>query len=65
MLRDDIRAAHGELMRIAIGEMRHLRAVNDVLRAIVGSAAYQPALRVAKSLPGTKPGEPRILQHRG
>jgi hypothetical protein len=58
VLRDDIRAAHGELMRIAIGEMRHLRAVNDVLRAIVGSAAYQPALRVAKSLPGTKPGEP-------
>src|SRR5262249_22728488 len=29
-LRDDVRATHAELMRIALGEMRHLRAVNTV-----------------------------------
>jgi hypothetical protein len=63
-LRDDIRAAHGELMRIAIGEMRHLRAVNDVLRAIAGPARYQPALRVAKSVPGTVPGSTRPVRAR-
>lgn len=31
-LRDDVRATRAELMRIAIGEMRHTRAVNDVIR---------------------------------
>jgi hypothetical protein len=59
VLRDDIAAAHGELMRIAIGEMRHLRAVNDVLRALVGPAGYQPALRVASAVPGIEPGTTR------
>jgi hypothetical protein len=64
MLRDDILAAHGELMRIAIGEMRHLRAVNDVLRALVGPVRYQPALRVASAVPGTLPGSTRPVQAR-
>jgi Ferritin-like len=59
MLHDDVVAAHGELMRIAIGEMRHLRAVNDVLRALVGPTRYQPALRVASAVPGTEPGSTR------
>jgi rubrerythrin len=56
-LADDIRASHAELMRIAIGEMRHLRAVNEVLRALqpVG-AAFVPALRPASRLPGKQPG---------
>jgi hypothetical protein len=62
-LSDDIRAAHAELMRIAIGEMRHLRAVNDVLRLTLG-AAFTPALRPASQLPGKLPGtfEPAVFK---
>ena len=58
----DITAAHAELMRIAIGEMRHLRAVNNVLASIAGrtGAAFVPALRVARRLPGdAQPWQPR------
>jgi ferritin-like protein len=56
-LADDIRVAHAELMRIAIGEMRHLRAVNDVLRTLLPpGAAFTPALRAASRLPGKLPG---------
>jgi hypothetical protein len=56
-LADDIRASHAELMRIAIGEMRHLRAVNEVLRALLpAGAAFTPALRPASRLPGKQPG---------
>lgn len=56
-LSDDIRAAHAELMRIAIGEMRHLRAVNDVLRlTLPAGTAFTPALRPASQLPGKLPG---------
>ncbi len=53
-LTDDINAARAELMRIAFGEMRHLRAVNDVLAAIARAAGrpFTPALRVARILPG-------------
>jgi hypothetical protein len=52
-LADDIRVSHAELMRIAIGEMRHLRAVNDVLRTLLpAGAAFTPALRPASRLPG-------------
>jgi hypothetical protein len=54
---DDVRAAYAEIMRIAIGEMRHLRAVNDVLAAVVGRPLYTPALGVATALPGAKPGQ--------
>jgi hypothetical protein len=54
---DDIRVAHAELMRIAIGEMRHLRAVNDVLRTLLPpGTAFTPALRPASRLPGKQPG---------
>jgi hypothetical protein len=56
-LADDIRASHAELMRIAIGEMRHLRAVNEVLRALLpAGTAFTPALRPASQLPGKQPG---------
>jgi len=56
-LADDIRAAHAELMRIAIGEMRHLRAVNEVLRILLpAGAAFTPALQPASRLPGQQLG---------
>jgi hypothetical protein len=42
-------------MRNAIGEMRHLRAVNEVLRALPG-VAFTPALQPASRLPGKTPG---------
>ena len=64
--RDDVRAAHAEIKRIAIGEMRHLRAVNNVLASLLGRPAYKPALGVATKIPGARPGqlvdvEPRPL----
>ncbi|TIL43286.1 ferritin-like domain-containing protein [Mesorhizobium sp.] len=58
-LRDDVRATRSELMRIAIGEMRHTRAVNDVIRAMMPSGAFEPALRVARLLPQAVPGTDR------
>jgi hypothetical protein len=60
-IRDDVRAAHAEIRRIAIGEMRHLRAVNDVLASLVGRPAYKPALGVATKIPGAKPGQMEIV----
>jgi hypothetical protein len=60
-LNDDIRASHAELMRIAIGEMKHLRAVNDVLRGLADPGAFRPALQVASRVPGQKPGETRAV----
>src|SRR5262249_50087533 len=63
-LRDDVTAAHAELMRIAYGEMRHLRAVNDVLLALNGAAHFVPALRVASSVPDKQPGTFRPVQPR-
>lgn len=59
-LRDDVRAAHAEIMRIALGEMRHLRAVNLVLARLLGRPRYKPALGVATALPGAKPQEQPI-----
>jgi hypothetical protein len=61
-LRANVTAAHAELMRIAISEMRHLRAVNDVLRAVPHDGPFQPALRVARKLPGPGPGQFRPLR---
>ncbi len=55
-LLEDVTAAHAELMRIAIGEMRHLRAVNDVLMSLHVSVPFVPALRVARNIPGNMPG---------
>jgi Ferritin-like len=59
-LRERVRATHAELMRIAIGEMRHLRAVNNVLAARIGKLNYKPALRVATKLPPVHPGQKPI-----
>jgi hypothetical protein len=56
-LGDNVRAARAEIMRIAIGEMRHLRAVNNVLASRIGRRNYQPALHVASLLPPVKPGQ--------
>ena len=58
-LRDDVRATRSELMRIAIGEMRHTRAVNDVIRALMPPGTFEPALRVARLLPQAVPGVDR------
>ena len=55
-LRDDVRATHAELLRIAIGEMRHIRAVNDVIRGFSDPGTFEPALRVASQLPHQNPG---------
>lgn len=66
---DDVRAARAEIMRVSIGEMRHLRIVNDVLRALSEEGPdpvrFTPALGVAAVLPGsggaTRPITPRAL----
>jgi rubrerythrin len=63
-IRDDVRAAYAEIKRIAIGEMRHLRAVNDVLASLLGRPKYKPALRVASKIPGVKPGHSVEVQPR-
>jgi hypothetical protein len=63
-MRDNVRAARAEIMRIAIGEMRHLRAVNDVLASILGRPAYKPALGVATRIPGVKLGQTVPVQPR-
>jgi Ferritin-like len=55
-MRDDVAAAQAEFMRIAYGEMRHVRAVNDVLRSLDVNVAFVPALRVASEVPGLTPG---------
>jgi len=51
-----VAATHAEVMRIAIGEMRHLRAVNDVLATYIERPAFKPALGVATKLPGATSG---------
>jgi hypothetical protein len=53
-LADDIRAAFAELMRVAFAEMKHIRAVNDLLRGLADrglAASFTPALQVAAQLP--------------
>jgi hypothetical protein len=52
----DVQATRAELMRIAIGEMRHIRAVNDVIRGLSDPGTFEPALRVASQLPHQNPG---------
>jgi len=63
-LQDDLRAAFAEMLRVAIGEMRHLRAVNDVLRRVVGPMPFDPALAVASQIPVGPPGQFRLMQAR-
>jgi hypothetical protein len=55
---NDVRAARAEILRITYGEMRHVRAVNDVLRSL-DPAGYEPALCVASQVPN-----PTIKQFR-
>lgn len=62
-LRNDIRATRAELLRIAIGEMRHVRAVNDILRGVMPPGAFVPALGVATKVPGNS-GQFRNVQMR-
>ena len=64
MLSDDIRAAFAEIQRIAIGEMRHVRAVNDLIAGLSPPGAFEPALAVAAEIPLGGPGEYRPLQFR-
>lgn len=61
-VRDDLRAAGAELLRIAIGEMRHMRAVNSVLRAISPPGTFQPALAVARQIPAGQGGFRPMVQ---
>jgi hypothetical protein len=64
-LRHDVQAAHAELMRVVVGEMRHLRLVNDVLFALTrGKRAYAPALRVAAKVPSKNDGGYRARAER-
>jgi hypothetical protein len=60
----DVKAARAELLRIAIGEMRHIRAVNDVIRGLSDPGAFEPALRVASQLPHKNPGPFRPVNPR-
>jgi hypothetical protein len=64
MLRDDLRAAFAEILRIAVGEMRHLRAVNDVLARFPSKAKFVPALRVATRIPIGPAGMTRVVKFR-
>ena len=50
-LADDVHAAYAEIKRVAIGEMRHLRLVNDVLAGLAPAGSFAPALRAARRLP--------------
>jgi Ferritin-like len=52
----DLKAAFHALLRIAIGEMRHVRLVNDVLSGLSTPGSFTPALAVAAEVPGTKVG---------
>jgi Ferritin-like len=63
-LRDDVRASFAEIRRIAIGEMRHLRAINDVIFALSAPGAMEPALAVASDIPFRQPGMFRQHQFR-
>jgi len=63
-LRDDVRAAFAEIRRIAIGEMRHIRTVNDLIAGLSPTGAFQPALAVAAEIPLGGPGQFQPLQFR-
>jgi hypothetical protein len=63
-LRDDIRAAFAEIRRIAIGEMSHIRTVNDLIAGLSPAGAFEPALAVAAEIPLGGPGQFQPLQFR-
>ena len=62
---DDVRAAHAEILRIAYGEMRHLRLVNDLLRLWCAQEGlnFEPVLAMAAVLPAGG-GTSRPVEHR-
>ncbi|MGH6908553.1 MAG: ferritin-like domain-containing protein [Phenylobacterium sp.] len=62
-LRDDLKAAFAEILRVAIGEMRHLRAVNSVARGLNPTAPFTPLLGVATKIPSGGPA-PRPVAFR-
>jgi hypothetical protein len=66
LLRDDLRVAFAELLRVAIAEMRHLRAVNDVLVRFPtpAPAPFVPALAVASQIPSGPAGQFRAVGFR-
>jgi hypothetical protein len=63
-LRDDVRAAFAEIRRIAIGEMIHVRTVNDLLAGLSPPGAFEPALAVAAEIPLGGPGQFRPVTFR-
>ena len=63
-LRGDLTAAFHEILRIAIGEMRHIRAINDVLISLSPPGTATPALAVAAQVPGAAVGSLRPVQLR-
>jgi hypothetical protein len=64
VLRGDIKAARSEFIRVAVGEMRHTRAVNDVIRGLSDPASFEPALRVATKVAHQNPGPFRPVMAR-
>jgi hypothetical protein len=60
-LADDLAATRYEIMRIAIGEMRHIRAVRDVLAALAPAPPFDPPLRIATRVPGLQPSDPPFV----
>jgi TIR domain/Ferritin-like len=55
-LRDDVRVAFVELRLIAVGEMRHIRTINNLLEALSPPGTYEPALAVAAEIPSARTG---------
>jgi hypothetical protein len=55
-LQDDIKSSFAEIRRIAIGEMHHLRAVNDVIFQLRLSTQLEPALAIAAEIPNGEGG---------
>jgi len=68
VLRDDVRAARHQLLLVAIGEMKHLREVNSVLRDLHrrsgGAGPFNPALGVATVLRGSGGNPDRQVRFR-
>ncbi len=64
ILRDDIRAAFAEIRRVAIGEMLHVRTVNDLISGLSPVGTFEPALAVAAEIPLGGPGQFQQLQYR-
>jgi hypothetical protein len=64
VLLGDVKAARAEFMRVAIGEMRHTRAVNDVIRGLSDPGTFEPALRVASKVSHQNPGPFRPVMAR-